>query len=96
MAAAAAAMAAILATVAVATVATAVVATAATAAAIDTGDVEIDDRTNRLAFLHRLEAFVDVFELDAIRNPVVQMQAPLHIELDEARHIDAEPVGAHG
>ena len=32
---------------------------------------------------------------DAPRDPVVQVQAALQVEIDEARHVDAEPVGAH-
>ena len=47
------------------------------------------------AGFHRAECFVDVLELAATRDHVVEVEAALLIELDDARHVDAETVRAH-
>ena len=43
----------------------------------------------------RSEAVVDLFELDFPGDEVIEMQAALQIELDQAWHIDAEAIGPH-
>ena len=57
--------------------------------------VELDDAANNLAGFHVGKALVDLRKLDAVRNPIIEMQLALLIELNQPRHVHAESVGAH-
>src|SRR5277367_929193 len=61
----------------------------------DNSGIKHDDAAHGLAGLHRGKAFVDLGELELGRDPVLQMQLPSHVELDQAGHVDAEMVRTH-
>src|SRR6185312_4161836 len=44
---------------------------------------------DRLAALHELEAFIDALERQAVRDQRVDVDAALHVPVDDARHIGA-------
>src|ERR1700722_14282242 len=56
---------------------------------------EVDKLPYHRGCLQGCEALVDVGKLDVAGDHVVQLQLTLHIEFEQARHIDAEPVAAH-
>src|SRR5438552_7704716 len=66
-----------------------------TAARMAGGSVEHQHRAGDLAGLHRAEGLVDVLELAAAADHLVELQPALAIELDVARHVDLEAVAAH-
>src|ERR1019366_2797698 len=57
--------------------------------------IEHQHRARDLARLHRAEGLVDVLELAALADHIVEVEPPLLIELDEPWHVDTEAVGAH-
>src|SRR5688572_28628656 len=57
--------------------------------------IEHEDGAGHLAGLHRPERLVDVLEPAAARDHLVELEPPLAVELDVARHVDLEPVAAH-
>src|SRR5271156_3900211 len=57
--------------------------------------VEHQHRARDFSRLHSAECFVDVLEFAAARDHVVEVEPSLLIELDDARHVDAEAVRAH-
>src|SRR3990172_5746970 len=57
--------------------------------------VEHQDGARDLARLHGAEGLVHVLQAAAHRDHLVQLQAPLVVELDVARDVHLEPVGAH-
>src|SRR4051794_32830783 len=57
--------------------------------------VEDDHVARDPARLERGEAFVDLLELDPRRHHLLQVQAALQVELDQARHVGAEAVRSH-
>src|SRR5438874_3934169 len=59
------------------------------------GSVEHQDRAGDLASLHRAEGVVDVLELAAAGDHLVELQSALAVELDVAGHVHLEAVGAH-
>ena len=63
---------------------------------IELSEPEIDQRADGAALLHGGEAVIDFVQLDLIGDPIVQVQASLHIQIDQMRHVGAEPVRAHG
>src|SRR6187401_2894856 len=56
---------------------------------------EDDHAARDLAPAHRREPLVDGVQLDAFRYQLVEFEPALQVEIDVARHIDAEPVRAH-
>ena len=44
------------------------------------GGFEVDNRADHLACLHRLEPLVDLLQADALRDPVIQVQAALQVQ----------------
>src|SRR5262249_27044753 len=57
--------------------------------------VEHEDGADDFAGFHGAEGFVDVIQAAAARDHLIETQAALHVEIDVARHVDAEAVGAH-
>src|SRR5262245_46080923 len=70
------------------------VASPSSAAPVRSG-VKVDDAAHHLAGLHVGEALVDLSQLNAVRDPVVEMQLALQVEVDQPRHVDAKAIGAH-
>src|SRR5262245_55135630 len=58
--------------------------------------VEHQDRARHLAGLHRAKRLVDVLEAATARDHLVELELPLTIQFDVARHVDLEAVRAHG
>src|SRR5262249_2737828 len=54
--------------------------------AMETGSVH-DHRPRDLTLLHRLERIVDVVQLDATRDQLVDLELAAHVEIDELRHV---------
>ena len=59
------------------------------------GSVEDDDGAGDLALLHGFEAVVDLVERDARAHELVEHELAVHVEIDVARHVEAETVRAH-
>src|SRR5687768_3863230 len=57
--------------------------------------IEHQNGSGHLAGLHGTEGLVDVLELPAPRDHLVELQAALPVELDVARHVDLEAIAAH-
>src|SRR5262249_48361415 len=60
------------------------------------GRREIDELTHGCAGLQSCETLVDLGELDATGNQVIELESSLSIEGEQPRHVHAEPVAAHG
>src|SRR3954468_6301444 len=64
---------------------------------------ENDDRTDRLAALHHLEALADLLELQAVRDERIEIDLLLDVPVDDLRqpaeartaHVAAGPVTTH-
>jgi hypothetical protein len=56
---------------------------------------EINQLTHRRAGFQRGETLIDLAELDAARDEVIELQPPLLPQRQEARHVDPEAVAAH-
>src|SRR5437899_9574247 len=61
----------------------------------ETVSLERQDGARDLAGLHRAEGLVDVLQLSAPRHHLVEQQTALAVEVEVARDVDAEAVGAH-
>src|SRR5579872_4564470 len=48
-----------------------------------------DDRTDRFAFVHQIEAFVDVLELEGVRDHRIDLNFSVHVPVDDFWHIGA-------
>src|SRR5712692_11611099 len=57
--------------------------------------LEHQDGAGDFTRLHRAERLVDIFQLAAARDHAVEIEPALLVELDDARHIDAEAIGSH-
>ena len=51
---------------------------------------ESDHAAGHVARFHVLEAGVDLFECDRFRYHLVEVQATIHVHLDEPGHVGAE------
>src|SRR3954468_17047565 len=58
--------------------------------------LEHDDRTDRFALMNKVEAFVDVFELERVGNHRVDLDLSVHVPVDNLRHVGAAPRAAEG
>src|ERR1700677_637668 len=58
--------------------------------------IKHDHAAHRLAGLHRGKTLVDLGQFQLRRNPVLQVQLAAHVQLDKARHVDAEMIRTHG
>src|SRR5208283_4924139 len=45
--------------------------------------------------LHHIEGLVHVIEAKTLRDHLVEQEASVEIEVDVARHVDAEPIAPH-
>src|SRR5262245_39320455 len=68
---------------------------AATAACSERVRLELNHAARDLALLEIFERVVHLVQLDALGDQVVEVQAALEVEVDEAGHVHAERVGAH-
>src|SRR5215472_10611866 len=55
-----------------------------------------DDAPDRLAFVHQLEAVVDVGERHRVSDQIVDVDAAVHIPVDDLRHVGAAARAAEG
>jgi hypothetical protein len=53
-------------------------------------------RTDRLGALHQLEALVDVFKLEPVRDEIVDVDPAVHVPVDDPGHIGAAARTAEG
>src|SRR5882757_1335118 len=51
--------------------------------------LEHDDRTDRLAFVHQIEALVDLLQFEDVRDHRVDLNLSVHVPIDDFRHIGA-------
>src|SRR5579864_6012463 len=58
--------------------------------------VKHDDGAGYFALLQFLEGAVDLRQLDATRDHLVQLELAGHVEVDQARHIEWKAVRSHG
>src|SRR5471032_186987 len=58
------------------------------------GWLEHDDRTDRLAFVHQIEALVDLLELEGVGDHWVDLDLSVHVPVDDFRHIGAAACAA--
>src|SRR6516164_7335259 len=54
------------------------------------------DRTNRLAFMHQVEALVDVLKLEDVGDHRVDLDLSIHVPVDDFRHVGAAARAAEG
>src|SRR5580700_1109020 len=66
-----------------------------TAALSHAGSIH-DDAADRLAGVHQIEALVDVVEGQGVGDQVVDVDLPLHVPVDDLRHVGAAPGAAEG
>src|SRR6186713_2592950 len=59
------------------------------------GSVEHQHRAGDLTRLHGPEGLVDLLELAAAGDHLVELQTPLPVQLDVAGHVDLEAIRAH-
>src|ERR1700745_2473028 len=52
-----------------------------------TFDLEHDDRTDRLAFMHQVEPLVDLVQLEDMGNHRIDLDLPGHVPVDDLRNI---------
>src|SRR5438552_7167162 len=52
-------------------------------------DSEHDDRTDRLAFVHQIEAFVDILQLENMGDHRIDLDLSVHVPVDDLRHVGA-------
>src|ERR1700749_282511 len=50
---------------------------------------EHDDRTDRLALVHQVEAFVDLLQLEDVGDHRVDLDLAVHVPVDDFRHVGA-------
>src|SRR5689334_7851118 len=54
------------------------------------------DAANRFAFVHQVETFVDVFQLQRVRNEIVDVDLAVHVPVDDFRHVAASFCATEG
>src|SRR5262249_34258855 len=52
-------------------------------------DSEHDDRTDRFAFVHQVEAFVDILQFEDMGDHWIDLNLSIHVPVDDLRHIGA-------
>src|SRR3981081_4351561 len=62
----------------------------------DVFDSEYDDRTDRLAFVHQIEALVDFLELEDMGDHRIDLNLSVHVPVNDLRHVGAAPRPAEG
>src|SRR6516164_5157053 len=55
-----------------------------------------DDAADRFARMHQLEPFVDLTEGELVRDQVVDVDLPLHVPIDNLRHVGPASRAAKG
>src|SRR5260221_11694788 len=55
-----------------------------------------DDRTDRLSFVHQIEALVDVLQLEDVGDHRVDLNLLVHVPVDDLRHVGAAAGAAEG
>src|SRR5215475_10800285 len=55
-----------------------------------------DDRTDRFAFMHQIEALVDLIELQHVRDHRIDLDFSVHVPIDDLRHVGAAARAAEG
>src|SRR6266700_638260 len=55
----------------------------------DVSNLEHDDRTDRLALVHQIEAPVDLLQLEDVRDHRVDLDLAVHVPVDDFRHVGA-------
>src|SRR5260370_34170784 len=56
---------------------------------VGVSQLEHDDRTDRLAFVHQIEALVDLLQFEDVRNHRVDLDLSVHVPIDDFRHVGA-------
>src|SRR3954465_4089263 len=46
-----------------------------------------DDRTDRLALMHQIETFVDLFQLENMGDHRIDLDFPVHVPVHDLRHV---------
>ena len=54
------------------------------------------DRADRLAFVHQVEGRVDLLERHGVGDEIVDVDLPLHVPVDDLRHVRATARAAEG
>src|SRR3982074_2800590 len=52
-------------------------------------DLEYDDRTDRLALVHKVEPLVDLFQLEDMGDHRIDLNLAVHVPVDDFRHVGA-------
>src|SRR5271163_2952325 len=52
------------------------------------------DRADRLALLHQVEAFIDAFERQTVRDQIVDVDLAFHVPVDDLRYVGAATCAA--
>src|SRR5712672_4203353 len=55
----------------------------------DVSKLEHDDRTDRLALVHQIEAPVDLLQLEDVRDHRIDLDLSVHVPVDDFRHVGA-------
>src|SRR5690242_18627294 len=55
-----------------------------------------DDAPDRLALMHQIESIVDLLERHGVGDHRIDIDLPIHIPVDDLRHIRATPRAAKG
>src|ERR1700736_5692360 len=53
----------------------------------DVFDLEHDDRTDRLAFVHQVESLVDLLQLEDVGYHRINLDLSVHVPVDDLRHV---------
>ena len=53
---------------------------------------EYDDRTDRLALVHQVEALVDLLQRQDVGDHRVDLDLAVHVPVDDLGHVEAHPV----
>src|SRR5471032_402731 len=56
--------------------------------------LEHDDRTDRLALVHQIEALVDLLQLENVGNHRIDLDLAVHVPVDDFRHVGPAPRAA--
>src|SRR3984885_14823514 len=57
-------------------------------------DLEHDDRTDRLALVHQIEALVDLLQFENVSNHRIDLDLAVHVPVDDFRHVGPAPRAA--
>src|SRR6267154_3828244 len=49
--------------------------------------LENDDRTDRLALVHQIEALVDLLQFEDVRDHRIDLDLSVHVPVDDFRHV---------